>query len=88
MIGQSAWLARPKPESRMNRISVKENLMLRRHIAVPATFLIVLCGGGAIAQTQTSSGSSVVPSLVNFSGVLTDLNGKVRSGAVGVTFSL
>ena len=45
MIGQSAWLARPKPESRMNRISVKENLMLRRHIAVPAAFLIVLCGG-------------------------------------------
>jgi len=44
--------------------------------------------GVAIAQTQTSSGSSVVPSLVNFSGVLTDLNGKVRSGAVGLTFSL
>jgi len=32
--------------------------------------------------------ASVVPTLVNFSGVLTDANGKPLTGTVGVTFSL
>jgi hypothetical protein len=72
----------------MNWISVKENVMLRRHIAVAAALLIVVCMGVAMAQTQTSSGSRVVPSLVNFSGTLTDINGKPLTSIVGVTFSL
>ncbi len=44
------------------------------------------------AQTASSSaGSSAaaqVPSLVNFSGVLADVNGKPLTGVIGVTFSL
>src|SRR5271154_4331230 len=41
------------------------------------------------AQTSGSSPASVpVPPLVNFSGVLTDVNGKPLTGTVGVTFSL
>ena len=41
------------------------------------------------AQTSGSGPASApVPPLVNFSGVLSDVNGKALTGAVGVTFSL
>src|SRR5271154_7177027 len=41
------------------------------------------------AQTSGNSPASAqVPPLVNFSGVLTDINGKPLTAAVGVTFSL
>jgi hypothetical protein len=41
------------------------------------------------AQTAGSSPASAqVPPLVNFSGVLADVNGKPLTGVVGVTFSL
>jgi trimeric autotransporter adhesin len=47
--------------------------------------LAVLClTSVAVAQQQ----SSVVPSLINFSGVLADANGKPLTGVVGVTFYL
>lgn len=39
-------------------------------------------------QTATVGSNSVVPPLVNFSGVLRDLNGKALTGPVGVTFAL
>jgi len=35
-----------------------------------------------------NTNSAVVPQLVNFSGILTDVNGKPLTGVVGVTFSL
>src|SRR5579862_7150168 len=38
----------------------------------------------AVAQQQ----NNIVPTLVSFSGTLTDVNGKPVSGTVGVTFSL
>ena len=42
----------------------------------------------AQSQTSTSTQESVVPQLVNFSGVATDVNGKPLSGMVGITFFL
>jgi hypothetical protein len=39
-------------------------------------------------QPTGASGSAIVPTLVNSSGVLTDVNGKPLTGIVGVTFSL
>ncbi len=43
---------------------------------------------GYAHQTISTNTNLVVPPLVNFSGVLTDLNGKPLSGVVGVTFLL
>jgi hypothetical protein len=71
----------------MNYRSVKTGLSL---IAVFGSFALA-----GMAQ-QTSSGASnpsstnsaVVPRLVNYSGVLTDINGKPLTGVVGVTFTL
>jgi hypothetical protein len=40
------------------------------------------------AQQSASAANAVVPQLVNFSGVLTDLSGKPLTGVVGVTFLL
>src|SRR5690242_532158 len=39
-------------------------------------------------QSPTVPANTPVPSLVNFSGVLTDTNGKPLTGVVGVTFAL
>ena len=39
-------------------------------------------------STISSTNSAVVPRLVNYSGVLTDVNGKPLTGVVGVTFTL
>jgi len=42
-----------------------------------------------MASTAPSSiSNTVVPQLVNYSGVLTDINGKPLTGVVGVTFAL
>jgi len=52
--------------------------------------IAVLCFPSAFAQQSSSvtSSTAVVPSLINFSGTLTDLNGKPLTGTVGVTFYL
>ncbi len=39
-------------------------------------------------STTSSTNNAVVPRLVNYSGVLTDVNGKPQTGVVGVTFTL
>lgn len=41
-----------------------------------------------VAQQNVASGKAVVPPLVNFSGIVTDGNGKPLTGVVGVTFYL
>jgi hypothetical protein len=53
-------------------------------------FLLILCLSAlAVAQHQATTDSTpVVPTLINFSGVVHDLNGKPLSGVVGVTFAL
>ncbi len=53
-----------------------------------ACIVIVLVCSFVGAQSTNSTQSPVVPPLVKFSGVLTDVNSKVLTGTVGVTFSL
>ena len=72
----------------MNYRSVKIGLSL---IAVVSS--IVLAGTAQETSTAISSAASttngaVVPRLVNYSGVLTDVNGHPLTGVVGVTFTL
>jgi hypothetical protein len=63
--------------------------MSRIRIGVGAYLLLVACVLSAFAQQSGPSLSiAQVPTLVNFSGVLTDVNGKPLSGIVGVTFYL
>src|SRR5580704_6529716 len=51
--------------------------------------VIVLAWASAAAQqTVATATNAIVPPLVKFSGVLSDLNGKPLSGTVGVTFAL
>ena len=52
--------------------------------------LILLCTGlfSQGQQTVATATDAVVPPLVNFSGILTDSNGKPLTGTVAVTFSL
>ena len=53
-----------------------------------AYIVIVLLCSLVGAQSTNSTQSPVVPPLVKFSGVLTDVNSKALTGTVGVTFSL
>jgi hypothetical protein len=51
--------------------------------------LLVLCGlSGQAQQSLATATDRIVPPLVNFSGVLTGVEGKLPAGAVEVTFSL
>ncbi len=52
--------------------------------------MVLLCVSlfGQAQQSVAANGSAVVPPLVNFSGVLTDINGKPLTGMLGVTFYL
>jgi hypothetical protein len=55
-----------------------------------AVCLVLLLGSllGQAQQTISTATDAVVPPLVNFGGVLTDLNNKPLTGVTGVTFSL
>jgi hypothetical protein len=53
-----------------------------------ACIVIVLFCSLVGAQSTNSTQSPVVPPLVKFNGVLTDVNSKALTGTVGVTFSL
>jgi len=55
--------------------------------AATLAFVSTACTVSVFAQ-QTTSASAVVPSLVEFSGVLTGTNGKPMTGITGVTFFL
>ena len=60
-----------------------------KHVVVVMVFVMLLCSLlGQAQQTVTTATNVVVPSLMNFSGVLTDVNGKPLTGTVGVTFFL
>jgi hypothetical protein len=54
------------------------------------TLLAVFCSATTFAQSQppTISQASLVPRLVNFNGVATDVDGKALSGTVGITFGI
>jgi hypothetical protein len=61
----------------------------RSALAVNAAVLFLLCSLFSQAQQIVATNTNiVVPPLVNFSGVLTGVNGKPLTGVVGVTFLL
>jgi trimeric autotransporter adhesin len=62
---------------------------MKRAYVARAALILLLCGlyGGA-QQTLSTNTKVAVPPLVNFSGTLTDLDGKPLTGVVGVTFLL
>lgn len=55
-----------------------------KHLLLELTLIVLLLAALAPAQQQ----GSVVPTLVNFSGTLVDVNGKPLSGLAGVSFYL
>jgi hypothetical protein len=55
---------------------------------VVVVLLLCLSFFSQAQQTVATNNDVVVPPLVNFSGVLTDINGKPLTGVVGVTFYL
>jgi hypothetical protein len=61
--------------------------MIHRFIRICA-LIAVFCTLNMAAQELASSLQDVVPPLINFSGVLSDVNSKPLTGVVGVTFSL
>ncbi len=65
--------------SRMNDVS-------RLSIGVCLGLLLIGCAMPLHGQQSAATSSAVVPSLVSFSSVLTDLNGKPLTNITGVTF--
>ena len=63
--------------------------MFRITVCVCAFLLLACCVlPMAAQQPAAASANAAVPPMVNFSGVLTDVNGKPMAGTVGVTFYL
>ncbi|MGA8490735.1 MAG: hypothetical protein WB711_09955 [Terriglobales bacterium] len=63
--------------------------MFRISVWVYAFFLLACCTLPMAAQQPAAvSANAVVPSIMHFNGVLTDVNGKPLTGTVGVTFFL
>jgi len=66
--------------------------MIRTSVGLCVCLLLICCAVPMSAQqpaaVTSSSNNTVVPSLVSFSGALTDVNGKPLTGVVGVTFAL
>jgi len=66
--------------------------VLGKHLAgfgfMAGLFFLCFVGSLFAGQPAVATANVTVPPLVNFSGVLSDLNGKSLTGTVGVTFSL
>jgi hypothetical protein len=63
--------------------------MFRKDVWVGVSLLVLACAFPMAAQQNAAaSASTVVPSMVKFSGSLSDLKGRPLTGVVGVTFSL
>jgi hypothetical protein len=68
---------------------MKMNPLLSVSLALTVSFSAwTVTAAQQAAATQESSSVAVVPNLINYSGILTDLNGKPLSGVQGVTFLL
>ena len=62
---------------------------MKRAYLASAALILLLCSLYSGAQQTLSTNTNVaVPPLMNFSGALTDVNGKPMTGVVGVTFLL
>jgi trimeric autotransporter adhesin len=62
--------------------------MKQIHVSSACLILLLCSVFGQAQQTVATNTNVVVPPLVNFSGTLTDSNGKPITGTVAVTFSL
>jgi len=66
--------------------------MSHRNACLGACLLVICCvlpmSGQESAASLNNRSNAVVPPLMNFSGVLNDVNGKPLTNIVGVTFSL
>jgi hypothetical protein len=62
--------------------------MVRSIVRIGLVLVFLSCALPVIAQQAATSGDGIVPAMVNFSGTLTDGNGKLLSGLMGVTFYL
>lgn len=63
--------------------------MVRIRVWLCVSFLLVCCVLPMAAQQPAYSAvGGIVPPLVNFTGVVADVNGKALTGVVGVTFYL
>ena len=65
--------------------------MLRNWVRFVGCLLIICCALYPVMfaqQASSGAGTAVVPLLINYSGTLTNSNGKPLTGTVGVTFSL
>src|ERR1700683_718513 len=60
--------------------------MLRNTVRMTLCLSLICCVLQLSAQQSTTS--AIVPPVVKFGGVLTDVNGKPTTGTVGITFSL
>jgi hypothetical protein len=71
-----------------SRKSIQECWVTVFRLSALLWLLSVLCTVPLSAQQNTTTTSTVVPQLVTFSGVLSDVNGKPLTSIVGVTLSL
>jgi hypothetical protein len=64
--------------------------MSRMKLSLSVWVLFLVCSAVSLCAQQAASAAAnaVVPPVVKFSGVLTDVNSKALTGTVGVTFSL
>jgi hypothetical protein len=64
--------------------------MSRMKLSLSVWLLFLVCSAVSLCAQQAASAAAnaVVPPVVKFSGVLTDVNSKALTGTVGVTFSL
>ena len=63
--------------------------MLRARLYVSVYLLLICCAVSFSAQQAApGAANAVVPPVIKFSGVLSDVNDKPLTGTVGVTFSL
>ena len=62
--------------------------MHRMKVRISFCLFLLLVAVSAFGQQAVTNNAAVVPLLVNFSGRLTDINGKPLTSIVGVTFSL
>ena len=62
--------------------------MLRTSVCFAVCLLMMCCVLPISAQQPAAAANGVVPPMVRFSGLLTDVTGKPLTGVVGVTFSL
>jgi trimeric autotransporter adhesin len=66
--------------------------MFRTNVGMYGCLLLICCAIPIMAQQPTAgangNGTIVVPPMITFSGVFTDVNGKPLTGVVGATFAL